>query len=414
MATLTHSDKHGLWMHFATFEGPTVECPDVTLIPMVHVANRDFLCEAYAETWRYDFALYEGAYIPLTSIFRHIYPLIAKALGLTPQGSGKISLKRQGWKREHETAPRERIMVKTFNTADLKLSRRQKQIIADMDKKGFSEAIKDMPLSAKLAFPFLLVAFLLSAPFMAKRENFFDIKDEVGEFENPDFFERCLQSYFKYVLEDRDAFLKKTLKEQIEKCRGHNLSICVQYGQAHMKSLVAFLHDEMNYETVATREVLAVSREKRMSLKGLKTGYGEAYAAYKHLPSNMSDKHQKYDRKMISTEARLAAWDKVCQQEKKKRTQTPYPFSREKVMRAWASCTSTATSYKFPTEHEALKVGKEFKNEDIDEVKGYSMDTEYSHSKYSLGYSKPSSSFENPLEIDKSLVYVVKTKTSAT
>ena len=299
---------------------------------MVHVANRGFLREAYAETWRYDFALYEGAYIPLTSIFRRLYPLMATVLDLTPQGSGKASLKRQGWKRGYETAQRERIMVKSFNTSDLKLSRRQKQIIADMDKKGFSEAIKEMPMSAKLAFPFILLAFLVAAPFMTNREDFFDLTDEVDESENPNFFERCIKSYFKYVIDDRDAFLKKTLKEQIERCRGHDLTICVQYGQRHMKSLVAFLRDEMNYEKVEMREVLAVSRQKRMSLKGVKTGYGEAYAAYKHLPANMSDEHQKYDRKMTAVEARLAAWDKVCKQEKRKQTQRGYPFSRQNII----------------------------------------------------------------------------------
>ena len=250
-------------------------------------------------------------------------------------------------------------MVKSFNTVDLKLSRRQKQIIADMDKKGFSEAIKEMPLSAKLAFPFLLIAFLVTAPFMTKREDFFDVTEDMDESENPNFFERCLQSYFKYVLEDRDAFLQKTLKEQIERCRGHDLTICVQYGQRHMKSLVAFLRDEMNYETIETREVLAVSRQKRMSLKGLKTGYGEAYATYKHLPSNMSAEHQQYDRKMTSAEVRLAAWDKVCEQEKRKQTQMAYPFSREKIMKAWAKCNYSTTNYNFPIGQKVLATNAE-------------------------------------------------------
>ena len=140
MGTLAHSDENGLWMHFATFKGPRDDSPDVTLIPMVHVANKKFIREAYAETWRHDFALYEGAYIPLSSLFRQLYPLLARKLGLSPQGSGKISLKAQGWKREEEDDPFERIMVKTIDTPSLKLSRRQKQIIADMDKKGFKKS----------------------------------------------------------------------------------------------------------------------------------------------------------------------------------------------------------------------------------------------------------------------------------
>ncbi len=413
MATLAHSDEHGLWMHFATFEGPDESYPDITLIPMIHVANKDFLREAHAETWRYDFALYEGAYIPMSSIFRHIYPFIAKAVGLTPQGSGKVSLKLQGWKKAHEGAPRERIMVKTFNTAELKLSRRQKQIIADMDKKEFSKAIKDMPLSAKLAFPFLLVAFLFIAPFTAKREDFFSLIEDKSDDGKDGFFDRCIRHYFKYALEDRDAFLHFVLKNGVERCKEHQLSLCVQYGQGHMKSLVSFMQSELNYKPKHSRKVLAISKTKRMSLKGLQTGYGEAYAAYKYLPSNMSDEHQKYDRKMTSTEARLAAWDKVCKQEKKKQVQDSYPFSREKIMKAWASCSPTTASYSFPVGERVSVTEAELKVENINGTEGYSVDTEYSQPTYSFGYYKPTSSFENSLKVDKSLVYVVKPKTDA-
>lgn len=413
MVTLAHSDEHGLWMHYATFEGPDEDSPDVTLIPMIHVGNRDFYREAHEETWRYDFALYEGAYVPMKSVFRHIYPFLAKAVGLTPQGSGNVSLKRQGWKKAHENAPRERIMVKSINTSHLKLSRRQKQIIADMDRKEFSQAIKDMPLSAKLAFPFILIALLVIAPFAIKREDFFDLPEDDNDDDKAGFFERCMRHYFKYALDDRDEFLKYVLRNGIETCQGHDLSLCVQYGQKHMKSLVAFLTEEMNYTQEYTRKVLAVSRTKNMSLKGIDTGYGEAYAAYKFLPSNMSDDHQKYDRKMTSTETRKAAWDKVSKQKERKSVQAAYPFSREKIMKAWADCNHSTSNYRFPLGGEMSSSDVELQVDYSDEIETYSIDTEYVKPTYSFSPSQLSGSLKNPKIIDEALVFKVKPKSDA-
>jgi len=415
MATLSHSDEHGLWMHFTTFEGPDDEFPDVTVIPMIHVANKDFLQEAYAETWRYDFALYEGAYVPMSSVFRHIYPLIAKVLGLTPQGSGKVSLRRQGWKRESEDDPRERIMVKTIQNSDLNLSRRQKQIIADMDKKGFLESVKEIPLSAKLAFPFLLIAFLLAAPFAYKRDYFFELSEDNEPEENPGFFERTIGHYFKYILEDRDTFLKQVLQREVDKSAGHDLTICVQYGQRHMKALVAFLQDELGYTQKESRPVLAVSRTRKMSLKGIQTGYGEAYAAYKSLPSNMSDEHQKYDRKMTMVENRLAAWDKVTNRKRIKRsgnqTKVKYAFPIEDVMNNWSE-KAKASTHEYETSLDTEDVTRVRENEIAysDQFETYSTDIRVSKHDYGFGYSKPGSSPDNPLTIDKDLVFVVKPK----
>jgi len=413
MGTLAHSDKNGLWMHFATFKGPRDNSPDVTLIPMVHVANRKFIREAYAETWRYDFALYEGAYIPLSSFFRQLYPLMARKLGLSPQGSGKMSLKAQGWKREEEDDPFERIMVKTIDTPSLKLSRRQKQIIADMDKKGFKKAVQDMPFSAKLAFPFLLLGVLVTIPFSIKRDDLISLVEDSEKNEPSSFVERCFKHYFKYALNDRDVYLQQILNRTILTCQGHDLSICVQYGQGHMKALKAFLEDELGYRLHFSRKVLAVSKTRRMSLKDNVAGYGVAYSSYGSLPSNMSEEHQRYDRKLTSVENRRAAWDKISARKvrrgKKKSSMVSYPFSREKIMQAWAArANGGVDSYKLPIRDKKVVKDQDLHLENLDELEGYFVNVDYSPSNYSLGFSKPGSSYDNPIKLDESLVFVVE------
>jgi len=419
MGTLAHSDENGLWMHFATFKGPRDDSPDVTLIPMVHVANKKFIREAYAETWRHDFALYVGAYIPLSSLFRQLYPLLARKLGLSPQGSGKISLKAQGWKREEEDDPFERIMVKTIDTPSLKLSRRQKQIIADMDKKGFKKAIQDMPLTAKLAFPFLLLGVLVTIPFSTERNDLISLVEDSEESEPSNFIEGCFKHYFKYAIDDRDAYLKQILKRTILTCQGHNLSICIQYGQGHMKALKAFLGDELGYRLNSARKVLALSKTKNISLKDNVAGYGVAYSSYGSLPSNMSEEHQRYDCKLTSVENRGAAWNKISDRKmkrgKRKLSKASYPFSREKIMQVWAArANGYADSYKLPIRDKKNVKDQEVQVKNLDEVEGYSVNTDYSTSNYSLGFPKPGSSYGNSIKLDKSLVFVVESAEDAT
>lgn len=304
-------------------------------------------------------------------------------------------------------------MVKTFNRSDLQLSRRQKQIIADMDKKGFSESVKDMPLSAKLAFPFFLVGFLFAAPFTFKREDFFTLSEDTPDVESSNFFERCFGHYFKYILEDRDEFLKLTLRNQIEICHGHDLSICVQYGQRHMKALVDFLQNEMGYRLAEKREVLAVSKTKKMSLKGLQTGYGQAFAAYKFLPSNMSEEHQKYDRKMTSVESKKAALDKMSARrvarERVRLAQSSYAFSKDDIMNAWtARASGGAMGYNLLVGRKKLVSDEDLQLDNLNDVEDYSLDVKYSAPSYSIRNSKPGSSPENPIKIDDSLVFVIK------
>lgn len=424
MGTLAHSDENGLWMHFATFKGPRDDSPDVTLIPMVHVANKKFISEAYAETWRYDFVLYEGAYIPLSSLFRQLYPFLARKLGLTPQGSGKLSLKAQGWKREVENDPYERIMVKTIDTPSLKLSRRQKQIIADMDKKGFNKAVQDMPISAKLAFPFLLLGVLVTIPFSVKRDDLISLVEDSEETEPSSFIERCFKHYFKYAIDDRDAYLKHILKRTIMTCQSHELSICVQYGQGHMKALKAFLDDELGYRLNSARKVLAVSKTRHISLKDSVTGYGLAYSSYGSLPSNMSEEHQRYDRKLTSVENRRAAWDKVSDRKIEKqvkswrRASTSYfkykNFNQHRNSTNWMSTSKNSNiAYDEEIADEKSIIEQDLRLENIDEVEGYSVNTDYTPSSYSSGFSEPGSSYDNPIKIDDSLVFVVESPKDA-
>ena len=79
-------------------------------------------------------------------------------------------------------------------------------------------------------------------------------------------------------------------------------------------------------------------------------------------------------------------------------------------MQAWADCNYSTENYNFPLKHGLSVANTDLSIENIDEIEGYSLDTEYVQPTYNYGYSKTGSSLESPIILDKSLVYVVKPK----
>ena len=304
MRRFSSSDDTGLWMQFTTFECDDSVFPYVTLIPMIHVGNKEFYYEAKDEILCHDIVLYEGAYIPMRRLYSWFNLIVGMKTRLSLQGGAGTSENRlSDFKYEYSDGPKVREAFYQFG--DLP-ERKIRQIIADCGRRHFLAMLRKMPLSAKLAFPFMLVFLMLAAPFVITRDALislghgencdcchcydkpkggFTSKSQTGRW---DFFGWCLDQYKVYLLQSRDDRLKNILFCEMKLQAKQTKTIAVQYGEAHMGQLADFL-EQHGYREAGCRNVLAISKQRTLEVEDEICGYGAALKRLRQMPTNIWD-----------------------------------------------------------------------------------------------------------------------------
>ncbi len=134
-----------------------------------------------------------------------------------------------------------------------------------------------MPWWSKVCFPFLLLGALIIAPFLKLRELILDINDDKGQDQSDDhLLDKFMAPYRKFIIDDRDLFLRMVLAEEIIEEKNNYKRLCVKYGAKHMSGLAESLLKDFDYELTRQRSVLAIAKNKSASFKDMNTGYNVA------------------------------------------------------------------------------------------------------------------------------------------
>lgn len=281
MGLFSFSDEAGMWVRVSNYAHPDPDMPTITLLPMIHIGEKEFFREMNYEMWRHDTAYLEGSYMPARKLFHVFHRAFGKFSNLSLQ-SGKLPLWKK-WKQESKT------QGKTGLTEAIRKSGcacggcdfdELRTVRADLHRWHAIKAFKTIPFWAKLTFPLLILAAIIAAPFMNFRDHVLDDEGcENCEGENG-FFENLMAPFWKFVIDDRDLFLRMVLAEEIQRPRNSGKNLCVKYGAKHMSTLDETLMRDFGYELTNQRDVLAVKKQKDMDVSDIITGYGYANERY--------------------------------------------------------------------------------------------------------------------------------------
>jgi len=153
-------------------------------------------------------------------------------------------------------------------------------IRADLHRSHAVKALKLIPLWAKLSFPFLILIAILVSPFLNLRDYSFDDEAEDNEAEDESFLEKLMAPFWKFVLDDRDLFLRMVLAEEVMRPRHQSKRLCVKYGAKHMPALAETFLTDFGYTLAEQRDVLAIKKTKALDVTNIETGYGYAGQKY--------------------------------------------------------------------------------------------------------------------------------------
>ena len=284
VALFSFSDEAGMWVRVSNYVHPDPAMPAITLLPMIHIGEKEFFREMNNEMWRHDTAYLEGSYMPARKLFHVFHRVFGKFSNLSLQ-SGKLPLWKK-WKLESNT------QGKTGLTEVIRKSGcdcggcdfdELRTVRADLHRWHALKAFKTIPLWAKLIFPLLIIAAIIASPFLNFRDHELDDEDCEGcencEDDNG-FLENLMAPFWKFAIDDRDLFLRMVLAEEILRPRNSGKSLCVKYGAKHMFSLDETLMRDFGYELTNQRDILAVKKHKDMDVSDIITGYGYAGERY--------------------------------------------------------------------------------------------------------------------------------------
>jgi len=251
---------------------------------MIHIGEKEFFREMNNEMWRHDTAYLEGSYMPAKKLFHVFHRVFGKFSNLSLQ-SGKLPLWKK-WKRESKaqgkTGLTEAIRKSGCDCGNCGYDE-LRTVRADLHRWHALKAFKTIPFWAKLTFPLLILAAIIAAPFMNFREHVLDDEDCEG-CENCDgdngFLEKLMTPFWKFIIDDRDLFLRMVLAEEILRPRSRGKTLCVKYGEKHMTALAETLLQDFGYELTNQRDVLAVKKRKDMDVSEINSGYGYARERY--------------------------------------------------------------------------------------------------------------------------------------
>lgn len=283
MGDFQKTNEHGLWLKFTTYSHPDGVLPNVTLLPVVHIAEEKFFTEVSQQKWFADVILFEGAWTPMRSVLQFLFPISALVMRLSPQDKlPKNLFSRQNYSQYKRPSPeraREKVIYGNCKCGRCdNISKRH--VWADLDENEARKLMRNIPLSARLAFPFIAIGIVIAAPFVASKEDIFTVEENNHKYEGDSFFDRCMAAYMTYAVGARDAYLQKTLIYEIESLQNAGKQIYVVYGSAHMPPLHTLLSQKLGYKISEERGVLAVSKNSSDNKQGEDFGYGVAKARW--------------------------------------------------------------------------------------------------------------------------------------
>ena len=307
MGLFSFSDEAGMWVRVSNYVHPDSAMPAITLLPMIHIGEKEFFREINHEMWRHDTAYLEGSYMPARKLFHVFHRAFGKFSNLSLQ-SGKLPLWKK-WKPESKT------QGKTGLTEVIRKSGcacggcdfdELRTVRADLHRWHALKAFKTIPFWAKLTFPLLILAAIIAAPFVNFRDHVLDdeecescenCKDEDG------FFEKLMAPFLKFIIDDRDLFLRMVLAEEIQRPRNSGKKLCVKYGAKHISTLDETLMRDFGYELTHQRDVLAVKKRKDMNVSEINPGYGYAVERYWEERDARSAESKEVVTKLIETKS---------------------------------------------------------------------------------------------------------------
>lgn len=284
MGLFSFSDEAGMWVRVSNYAHPDPAMPAITLLPMIHIGEKEFFREMSHEMWRHDAAYLEGSYMPARKLFHVFHRVFGKFSNLNLQ-SGKLPLWKK-WKRESKdqgkTGLTEVIRKSGCDCGNCGYDELL-TVRADLHRWHALKAFKTIPFWVKFIFPFLILAAIIAAPFINFRDHVLDAEECEG-CENCDddngFLEKLMVPFWKFIIDDRDLFLRMVLAEEILRPRSSGKSLCVKYGEKHMTALGETLLQDFGYELTNQRDILAVKKHKDMDVSEINTGYGYAVERY--------------------------------------------------------------------------------------------------------------------------------------
>lgn len=273
-----------MWARVSNYAHPDPAMPTITLLPMIHIGEREFFQEMRYEMWRHDTAFLEGSYMPGRKLFHVFHRAYGRFSSLSLQ-SGKLPLWKK-WKRESKTQGKteltEVLRKSGCNCGSCDVDE-LRTVRADLHRWHALKAFKTIPLWAKLIFPLLILAAIIASPFMNLRNNVLDDGSCEG-CENcegdENFFDKLMAPFWKFAIDDRDLFLRMVLAEEIMRPSNSGKSLCVKYGAKHMPILDKTLLQDFGYQLMTQRDILAIKKDKDMDASDIITGYGYAVKKY--------------------------------------------------------------------------------------------------------------------------------------
>lgn len=280
MGDFNYSDENGIWVRISEYTHPNPSMPSITLLPMIHIGEKEFFTEMKYEMWRHDVAFLEGCYMPARKFFHLFHRVFGLFSSLSLQ-TGKLPFWKR-WKQESKvqgkTGLTEKIRQAGCNCGNCYYDE-IRTIRADLHRWHAIKAFKAIPIWAKITFPFLIFAAIIAAPFVNLRDHNFD--DDYDDEEDDDgLFDELMKPFWKFIINDRDLFLRMVLAEEIIRPRHETKRLCVKYGAKHMSVLAETLLQDFGYALADYRNVLAVKKTKNLDITNLETGYGYAYEKY--------------------------------------------------------------------------------------------------------------------------------------
>jgi len=283
MGQFSFTDEHGIWMRISYYAHPNPNMPSITLLPMIHLGEKEYYRTINNEVWCHDTAFLEGCYMPARRALHLWHRIIGRSSGLSLQ-SGKKSIFKK-WKKEARTSGKialsESIQTSSCDCGDCYRFKLRK-VRTDLHRWHSFKAFKAMPWWVKLSFPLLILIALISAPFLNLREATLDMhSDEACECENckgdKEFFlTKIFNPIFKFITDDRDLFLRMVLAEALIDPINHRKALCVKYGEKHMTPLAETLLHDFGYILCNQRDILAVKKTKTLDVSAIATGHGSS------------------------------------------------------------------------------------------------------------------------------------------
>lgn len=286
MSAFKRVDNSGVWLSIKRLKSADSRRPDIVLLPMMHIADRQFFDEMNWERWQADVLLVEGATGKLANYASRAMRFISKGrLGARFQNDSQRSVTSGGqndvWTRSYPNAPSEcTVLYNVWDDDAAPFERSVRWIRADMDEEATRKALSGIPLWAWIVLPFFAIGVAIFGRFFLGRRMTASVISESSKsdriFEKRSVFDKIS----RYVMDDRDDYLFEVLSREIIRPDNKNNLIGVQFGAAHMDTLYNRLAGKFGYRANESRAVLALAVPPEDENRASAGCFGVAEEAY--------------------------------------------------------------------------------------------------------------------------------------